>query len=293
MSIKAKEALNVHSPIGKLIKLSYQESEILNDPLLQEKLEKLIDLIKFRTVNIGFGQTSHSLQNDLFNIRIELLSHLLNQPEILKSLEDKILEEISAKYFLEGSNKQLGLVVSNALEVYLEMFSRFSDLIIENQHQTDFSKADIPSFDAFKFALQLQPTREFINYVRWLESSLNFDYLLIVADFFLDQEIQLNSRQVKELEESVHKTIVDFASYSAITGFWNFQEHKSLPYFEEIANRINSFQETVIFSYASPPSKQKEKSAHDFVGVWSKEDADLIEKAIQEGCEQIDEDGWK
>jgi hypothetical protein len=34
-------------------------------------------------------------------------------------------------------------------------------------------------------------------------------------------------------------------------------------------------------------------SAHDFVGLWSKEDADAIEKAIEEGCEQIHPDDWK
>ena len=31
-------------------------------------------------------------------------------------------------------------------------------------------------------------------------------------------------------------------------------------------------------------------SAHDFVGLWSKEDAESIEKAIEDGCEQIHPD---
>ena len=34
-------------------------------------------------------------------------------------------------------------------------------------------------------------------------------------------------------------------------------------------------------------------SAHDLVGLWSKEDAEAIEKAIEEGCEQINPDDWK
>ncbi len=43
------------------------------------------------------------------------------------------------------------------------------------------------------------------------------------------------------------------------------------------------------------PAKQEKKkiSAHDFLGVWSKKDAALIEKAIHESCEQIHEDDWK
>jgi hypothetical protein len=43
-----------------------------------------------------------------------------------------------------------------------------------------------------------------------------------------------------------------------------------------------------------PKNKEKKKvSAHDFLGVWNKKDAALIEKAIEESCEQIHEDDWK
>jgi hypothetical protein len=43
-------------------------------------------------------------------------------------------------------------------------------------------------------------------------------------------------------------------------------------------------------------SKQKEEeslSANDFLGVWSKEDAESISNAIEESCEQIHKDDWK
>lgn len=39
--------------------------------------------------------------------------------------------------------------------------------------------------------------------------------------------------------------------------------------------------------------EQKTLSAHNFVGVWSKEDADLISNAINESCEQIHPDDWQ
>ena len=38
---------------------------------------------------------------------------------------------------------------------------------------------------------------------------------------------------------------------------------------------------------------EKKFSAHDFVGTLSKEDAILIEQAIEEGCEQTHPDDWK
>jgi len=46
-----------------------------------------------------------------------------------------------------------------------------------------------------------------------------------------------------------------------------------------------------IVSKSSEPKKKV--SAFDFVGTLSKEDADLMEKAIEEGCEQINPDDWK
>jgi hypothetical protein len=40
-------------------------------------------------------------------------------------------------------------------------------------------------------------------------------------------------------------------------------------------------------------SSQSKVSEKDFFGIWSKEDADTMEKVIEEGCEQINPDDWK
>jgi hypothetical protein len=40
-------------------------------------------------------------------------------------------------------------------------------------------------------------------------------------------------------------------------------------------------------------AKRTKQPAHDLLGQWSKEDAQLIERAIEEGCEQIHPDEWK
>ena len=39
--------------------------------------------------------------------------------------------------------------------------------------------------------------------------------------------------------------------------------------------------------------KKEKHSAHDLLGLFSKKDAALIEKAISDGCEQIHADDWK
>ncbi len=40
-------------------------------------------------------------------------------------------------------------------------------------------------------------------------------------------------------------------------------------------------------------STDKKRSAHDFLGLISKSDIDLMDEAIKQGCENIDLDGWK
>ncbi|HRQ51928.1 MAG TPA: hypothetical protein PLR74_15380 [Agriterribacter sp.] len=39
--------------------------------------------------------------------------------------------------------------------------------------------------------------------------------------------------------------------------------------------------------------EKKRTSAHEFAGTLSKEDAALMDAAIEEGCEQINPDDWK
>jgi len=48
-----------------------------------------------------------------------------------------------------------------------------------------------------------------------------------------------------------------------------------------------------VLKRAAQDKQTSRPSAHDFVGLWSKEDAEAIEKAIEEGCEQIHPDDWK
>jgi hypothetical protein len=43
----------------------------------------------------------------------------------------------------------------------------------------------------------------------------------------------------------------------------------------------------------SKSQRKKKESAYDFVGLWNKRDAEIIEKAIEDGGEQINADDWK
>ena len=74
-----------------------------------------------------------------------------------------------------------------------------------------------------------------------------------------------------------------------------FSEARKLHLIEDV---LQLKSETTLLALENMLSKAKQdkeikKSAHDFVGLWSKKDATLIEKAIVEGCEQIHASDWK
>jgi hypothetical protein len=75
-----------------------------------------------------------------------------------------------------------------------------------------------------------------------------------------------------------------------------YKETMKLHLIEEVLRTDNEATLTeleTILNRSAEIRKVKPASAHDFVGRWSRKDATLIEKAIKEGCEQINEDDWK
>ena len=75
-----------------------------------------------------------------------------------------------------------------------------------------------------------------------------------------------------------------------------FTESRKINLIQELMNvntaAVLSELETVL-AKSKKADPAKPLSAHDFVGRWSKKDAALIEKVIENGCEQIHEDEWK
>ena len=73
-----------------------------------------------------------------------------------------------------------------------------------------------------------------------------------------------------------------------------FTEARKIQLMEEV---LKTTDETTLVSLEKllkkPVKKARRKSAHDFSGIWTQKDATLIEKAIEEGCEQIHPDDWK
>ncbi len=75
-----------------------------------------------------------------------------------------------------------------------------------------------------------------------------------------------------------------------------FTEARKIQLIEEVLKTTNESTLVMLEAVLKKSTKtniKNTKSAHDFSGLWSKKDAALIEKAIQESCEQIHADDWK
>ena len=61
----------------------------------------------------------------------------------------------------------------------------------------------------------------------------------------------------------------------------------------KISNEASLSELETVLKRSKKIEEKKHLYAHDFLGVWSHKDADLIAKAIEDSCEQIHEDAWE
>ena len=74
-----------------------------------------------------------------------------------------------------------------------------------------------------------------------------------------------------------------------------YSDSKKIQLIEEVLHLENStiLREVESVLKKSRKAIRKPGSAYDMLGQWSKKDSELIEKAIEAGCEQIHPDEWK
>ncbi len=213
--------LQVQSPIGSLIFHTYHESNIVSSNSLSEKIENLVDIIQYRTIHKGIEYTSKSIYNEMFELRLHFINMLMAQPDILDGLSNKILDEISQKYFLRNDHDGLGLLMSDALEVYYKIFS----VLVKNNHSElnniPFPLEDMPTWSGFKILLKQYPSKMLPNnIIEFLESSLDFDYALLLSEFVFRDELKIDNEAINELKTFLKKSLTKFGAYCVISGYW-------------------------------------------------------------------------
>lgn len=212
------------SPIGKFILLSYQSPGVLEaDSNLQNKLDDLVAILIYKVQEKGIEFAQKSLEEQLFSFRFEILEYLVKHPDILEEFENTIIDQIGNKYFTKGKFKALGNTVSDTLEVYLSMFEKITSQIKSNlpsiEPITDNLKQEL-AINSLRHIYTLQPTPELFILIEWFTASVRYDFYLIAAEFIILKKITVPEEQIKILSNSIKQAIIDFGTYTTLSGIW-------------------------------------------------------------------------
>jgi len=229
------------TPLGSLILYTYQDKSDLGGPVMSEKVENLIDLIKYRAESKGISEVLHSLKEELFEIRFEYLRLLSQQNEYLHKLDESLIGVFWEKLNSEKNDPLLNKSFLESLNLYSKICNSFGTRFGDKLKSTDIETAinQIPSYRDFVFffdSLSLKSIRYF------LDRSLEFDLLLITAELNFSQELKLQKKQKAELSKSLLKTSEEFGYYAALTGFFTPDDQDEDPLTRNIKIRIAKYE---------------------------------------------------
>lgn len=212
--------LQVQSPIGSLIFHTYHEPSLVNNDSISDKIENLVDLIQFRTIQKGIDYTTKSIYNEIFDVRLHFVNFLVSQPDVLNNLSNKILDEIAQKYFLSNNHDGLGLLMSDVWEVYYKIFSELEKNAGVGLN-TPFPLEGMPTWSGFKILLQQYPASMLPNtLIEFFESSFDLDYALLLCEFIFRDQLKIDKAALKELKVFLKQSITSFGAYCVLSNFW-------------------------------------------------------------------------
>ncbi|MCD4744894.1 MAG: hypothetical protein K8R58_01185 [Bacteroidales bacterium] len=222
--------IQYQSPIGEVILYNYWNREKISETnFVFKKIENLIDLIIYRTTTKGVNHTSSTLKDELFELRIEFLNLLNIKEEFFKKIDSFIIEEITSKYNQLENLGELGITYINCLETYFKVITPITNELIENFNEPN-SLHELPSYQDFKSILSLIPGNEKNIFSDFVNSSLLFDYCLIVSELVFKEELKLSGSETKNLSMLLYSSIENFGIAAYNIGLWkpNFEDEEQI-----------------------------------------------------------------
>jgi hypothetical protein len=250
--------VQIESIIGKFITLSYREPELLDNHPLRIRLENFIDLLVGKIDTKGIESLNLLIQDELFRLRLEVIDFLRMNEDIRHIFECKILEEINNKYFIKGVHQKLAAIYSDTLEIYFRIFENFSSEVDLNASAKQLDSENLPTFSGLKNLYKLQPTPEFACWLRWAESSLNYEYYLIIAELVFHELVKIDTKEAFQLQKEIRVSLEDFAAYSSISGLWRPLKGEESPLLRNIKIKIAHYRSQVLQANHIDPKSLKD-----------------------------------
>jgi hypothetical protein len=189
------------------------------------------------------NEASFSLFDQLFKLRLEILSNRQLVNRIFEGLDDLLTERIKQQFKSVTVFKDLEQSFINSINIYrqinLTIIGKFESnefILLDDEIDNSSMK-----FSTFKHLLSNYSFgREIPFLLTFLESSLMLDYAFIVTELVFDKELQMTDDEIKTLNQLLKNSIEDYAVGASFLGLWKPEEDDESQWMRNIKIRIAS-----------------------------------------------------
>lgn len=210
----------INESIGRFVALANLEKDIFSQKSIEQDVADLVDLITIRIKHKPVDEVANSLLENIFDLRFEIIEWLANNDKDLSFYLDFLNKHISVNLQLAHFSN-LAETISSVLLAYEQIVSpileslpnTFENILAEIQNIK-------PEYNTFKI-LSLHPSPQIKYLKNWIDSSLQLEVGIILADLILTNQISISKKRIEsELIEFLYRTITRFGAYSIFTNFW-------------------------------------------------------------------------
>ncbi|HFA48942.1 MAG TPA: hypothetical protein ENJ95_07995 [Bacteroidetes bacterium] len=227
--------LATREPLGRFIVLAHNEKGIITKSSIEQEIDDLVDIIKVRVQSKKLKAVAESLYERIFEIRFDVIEWSANQNISVSDYLHKINHEIANKLQL-AHYSDLAKEAATVLDVHEKIFSPIAEkLTLDNFGQLlDELNNNKPTYETIKL-LSIHPAPQIQYLKKWLDTSLDIEFGLILSDLILTGQIEFSKKRINELILFLKDTINRYGAYSIFTGFWQ-------PCSDDVSNLTNKMQ---------------------------------------------------
>lgn len=218
--------LVTEKPIGRYITYTYQQS---NKPQLavNQKVDDLIDLVKTRIKEKAIEEVAVELRERIFTLKFGLMKSVAAHESGISAYIAGINQKID-KDMQSVSHRNLAAAISLFLDekIFTQNKNKFNTNNLESiLKNTKDNTLDYKMLEWFA----LHPAPKIQSLKKWVDSSLDVEFGLIVADLILRQLIDFPQDSIESLIQFLKTSLTKYGAYSMFTDFWQPDETDDSP----------------------------------------------------------------
>lgn len=236
--------ITTEAPIGEVINFINKNDSLYEEKPWIKKVKNLLDLIVVRTKKSGVSEALAYLEDDLFEIRLLIMSEQGTFESISRDVKNSIRQRIRAQFTKTTHHQALELAFLNAIDIHGKIFTTSAQLVSENPNG-GIEKLPQISYKDFTRLLKSLPGKEAEIMLSLLSTSLLLDYALLVAELIFDNKLKLKKSEVETLTATIKNAIEEYAVLANQLGTWSPSDEDESPWMRNIKIRI-ALQETEV-----------------------------------------------